>query len=321
METINNVVNSASKAIWGDQNTATTTGNETGGKEPVSGLQGKGTPTEPYDQGNAATPNEPVGKTDPFNSTSTTKAENDLPKPASTETPKTTSTDLPIHTKSDGTSKPHIPINPTSAATGGEPKPLQNTEGTGVTGTTQKFAPKGGDVIPSESSSNPGAAPASGAAPTTKQQGADRPSEGPTDKKEDSPDDILKKRDPNDHSGEPMKMHNGPDTKVPTTQEERRESKVGNPGGQHHGEEPKGTGEQWTKTSGLQADGGDFDATKPGAGKEADRLLEEKGIHRDGKGNMDSTPPASTGSGSADKEKVSKMEKIKEKLHIGHKDK
>lgn len=35
--------------------------------------------------------------------------------------------------------------------------------------------------------------------------------------------------------------------------------------------ESKGTGEQYVKTSGLQADGGDFDATKPGAGKEADR--------------------------------------------------
>lgn len=35
--------------------------------------------------------------------------------------------------------------------------------------------------------------------------------------------------------------------------------------------EAKGTGEQYVKTSGLKADGGDFDATKPGAGREADR--------------------------------------------------
>lgn len=33
----------------------------------------------------------------------------------------------------------------------------------------------------------------------------------------------------------------------------------------------EGTGEKYVRTSGLQADGGDFDATKPGAGKEADR--------------------------------------------------
>jgi hypothetical protein len=32
-----------------------------------------------------------------------------------------------------------------------------------------------------------------------------------------------------------------------------------------------GTGEQWIKSSGLKADGGNFDAAAPGAGKEADR--------------------------------------------------
>lgn len=32
-----------------------------------------------------------------------------------------------------------------------------------------------------------------------------------------------------------------------------------------------GTGEQWVKSSGLNADGGNFDAAAPGAGKEADR--------------------------------------------------
>lgn len=35
-----------------------------------------------------------------------------------------------------------------------------------------------------------------------------------------------------------------------------------------HGE---GTGEKYVKSSGLAADGGDFDVTKPGAGREADR--------------------------------------------------
>jgi hypothetical protein len=33
----------------------------------------------------------------------------------------------------------------------------------------------------------------------------------------------------------------------------------------------EGTGEQYVKSSGLKADGGDFDAMKPGAGREADR--------------------------------------------------
>ena len=57
METISNVVNTVSgtvtKAIYGEQ--PTTTDNETAGNEPVSGVQGKGTLTEPYDKGNSGT--------------------------------------------------------------------------------------------------------------------------------------------------------------------------------------------------------------------------------------------------------------------------
>lgn len=238
-----------------------------------------------------------------------------------------------------------IPTNPNNAAAIGGPNPLENTESTGVTGASaQKYAPAGGDAAPSSSSNNPGATPASGAAPGQKQQGADRPGDTPSgsNAKDDDADAILKKRDPNDHSGEPMHMHDGPE-KLPETQAERRESKVGNPGGQEHGKEPKGTGEEWVKTSGLHVDGGDFDATKPGAGREADReskwkrtsrslgrtlskadgvagILEEKGIRRDDKGAMENPEAASTGT--EHKDKVSKVAKLKEKLHIGgHKDK
>lgn len=38
--------------------------------------------------------------------------------------------------------------------------------------------------------------------------------------------------------------------------------------------EEKGTGEKYIKSTGLQADGGDFDATRAGAGREADREFE-----------------------------------------------
>ena len=33
----------------------------------------------------------------------------------------------------------------------------------------------------------------------------------------------------------------------------------------------EGTGEEWVRSSGIKAEGGDFDATAPGAGKEANR--------------------------------------------------
>jgi hypothetical protein len=35
----------------------------------------------------------------------------------------------------------------------------------------------------------------------------------------------------------------------------------------------EGTGEKYIKSSGLKADGGDFDAANPGAGREADRMF------------------------------------------------
>jgi hypothetical protein len=51
METVTNLANAASKAIWGQQ-PSTTQGNETAGEEPVSGVQGKGDLNEPFDKGN-----------------------------------------------------------------------------------------------------------------------------------------------------------------------------------------------------------------------------------------------------------------------------
>ena len=56
METISNIASTAtttvSNLIYGNQDAATKT-NETAGKEPVSGLTGKGTVNDPYDQGNS----------------------------------------------------------------------------------------------------------------------------------------------------------------------------------------------------------------------------------------------------------------------------
>jgi len=215
------------------------------------------------------------------------------------------------------------PINPNNAMAGGVPRPEHETDKTGVIGNMSKST-YGSDVVPTERSVNPGGAPSSTEQFEQKQQGPDRPGESPTGEqvstikeKKDDAEAVLKEHDPNDHSGEPMKMHGA--SEIPKTQEERRDSKIGMPGGQEHGKEPKGTGEQWVKTTGFAADHGDFDATKPGAAKEADRLLSDKGIHHDEKGNMDSVPEPT---GADHKDKVPLSEKIKTKLHIGsHKDK
>ncbi|KAF3769679.1 hypothetical protein M406DRAFT_343810 [Cryphonectria parasitica EP155] len=96
--------------------------------------------------------------------------------------------------------------------------------------------------------------------------------------------------------------------------EGQEEGKEGEPLGSSG--ENKGSGEEYVKSSGLQADGGDFDATKPGAGREADRLLEEKGIHNPAVEDAKRSEETSAGSESSDsKEKKSLKDKIKAKLH------
>ncbi|KAF2748792.1 hypothetical protein M011DRAFT_337989 [Sporormia fimetaria CBS 119925] len=236
------------------------------------------------------------------------------------------------------------PNNPSNVAAG-DSDPLRSTDKTGVISGHQGNAPKTDVVNPTSRSENPGGVPDSGATPQVKHQGIDQPTDKPTGEQQtairdskNEAEELLKKRDPNDHSGEPMKMHDGSESAIPNTQAERRNSKAGMPGGQEHGKDPKGTGEQWVKTSGTAADGGDFDATKPGAGREADRmwhwmirqmnkadmvagLMEEKGIKRSDKSPAEqpATATAASPSGTKEtKEKESLSEKLKHKLHIGH---
>jgi hypothetical protein len=201
------------------------------------------------------------------------------------------------------------------------------------------------DTTPN-TSTNPAS---SGAVPHQKQQGADRPGEEPNaeqsqavkgtkDAAEDSAsshpvhitsDEQREKlaekgelpHDPNDHSGEPMKMHAGGDPEKAvegetTKQKTDRSASVAQEGGGEHGK-VKGTGEQWVKTTGIAAEGGDFDATKPGAGKEATRLMEQKGIKTEGNKIDPDAPTAESAGPETEAEKTSKLAKLKEKLHIG----
>jgi len=174
--------------------------------------------------------------------------------------------------------------------------------------------------------------------PDKEQQGAKKPNEEPKDgndfqsklpHSDEEREKMMEKgdfpHDPNDHSGEPLHMHgeggekNKKEDDVSEDKAKTERSKsVAQEGGDPHGEK-KGTGTEYVKSSGMAADGGDFDASNPGAGVEATRLLEEKGIHKseDNKG-----PPQDLGDdnagGSQDAAKGSKLGKIKEKLHLKH---
>jgi hypothetical protein len=53
MESVKNVVNTATETIWGKNDAAQRTAhNETAGQEPVSGRTGAGNVDEPFDKGN-----------------------------------------------------------------------------------------------------------------------------------------------------------------------------------------------------------------------------------------------------------------------------
>ncbi|MCJ1252074.1 hypothetical protein MMC30_009312 [Trapelia coarctata] len=259
----------------------------------------------------------------------------------------------PSHDSTGPKSSDPLPSTTRSAQQGGEVHPHHTTDKTGVTDLhktdANSEAVHPSSVVPPSSSDEPnvggvshvkgsitglgGVEPSVGAQPDSaadvgqKQQGADRPVEepsgeqlgaikkkkekhegvqagsDPTDPTGDDGASAPPPKDPNDHSGEPL----GTVDHGAEGQGEKKKNEQEGPS------EEKGTGEKWVKTSGVAADGGDFDATKPGAGKEAERLLEEKGIKR--------TLPGESKEGDSDPFEMAGKRglgtKLKEKLHIG----
>ncbi|KUI64967.1 hypothetical protein VM1G_00142 [Cytospora mali] len=274
METINNLANTAAKAVWGDSNTNTTTTttenvhpgtetthNETKGTEPVSGKLGDTSKGEPFDAGNMESgatrdlkPTEGVPADNPSTTGDTgfKAAQADIRDPDSSATtdPKTEHARQNV----DDTGDLDTSANP-DKVDGPGPKPIEEVA-----------HERGGDAAAVTGAS--GSAGGAGAAEDGEEDG---------------------------------------------------------PGAKSKGE---GTGEQYVKSSGLAADGGDFDATKPGAGREADRLLGEKGIvnptaaaaetaHKGEEESPEkvSSDKSSTGSPDSKEKKPGLKEKIKAKLH------
>ncbi|KAG0127081.1 hypothetical protein HOY82DRAFT_580728 [Tuber indicum] len=209
-----------------------------------------------------------------------------------------------------GTGIPHTSDLNASSKLGSDfiSKPSSTNETAGQSQLSQPSAASTTDeaprIVAGVIGGGPGAAvePSAGAQPTHEQQSTDKSLEEPS-----SSGDCSSAVAPNMGGPKPlgsgMKLDSG-----------------------SHGE---GTGEKYERSTGLAADGGDFDATRPGAGREADRLLEEKGIHRAARGSTnleeerakkrhglhDKAPGESQGSGSEHKGLTTK---IKEKLHLGH---
>jgi len=171
--------------------------------------------------------------------------------------------------REQNTTDHRIPEGPTS--TGGQP------QGANVTGENQ-----GTNKNPFSSSNEPntgfggaGAQPSVNADPssaqqdTTKHQGGDRPNAEPDTTSTGSGDSGTT------GGGSMGRGAGGPGgMKLPDSENESK---------------GEGTGTLYEKSTGLACDGGDFDATRPGAAREADRLMEEKGI-KIGHGEADGVP-------------------------------
>ncbi|KAI6091986.1 hypothetical protein F4821DRAFT_226003 [Hypoxylon rubiginosum] len=289
METINNLASAATKAVWGESNTT---------QEPISGQTGDTSKGEPYDAGNIEDPKAQAAKAE------TTTGE-------TTTTPGTSTTTNTSTTHTNGASD-HTKDAEFSKATGraaeADDAPQNPSADLKAKSAPRDTSGAQNDVRdPEDPATHPKAAP------TDVNDAEDGPNEA---QNLDGPGPKPIEEVAREHGGDAGKIEGGAAADGSGSKEAPKEDEdEGGPGAKSKGE---GTGEQYVKTSGLKADGGDFDATKPGAGREADRLMEEKGMHGASKVSDLQQENSAETSGSGDKDKKDKKsigQKLKDKLH------
>ncbi|KAK0710978.1 hypothetical protein B0H67DRAFT_492546 [Lasiosphaeris hirsuta] len=255
METINNIATAASKAIWGP---------DTAHQEPVSGKSGDVSKGEPYDAGN-------MGSTHPAS----------IPSPTNRPLPGTEPDEL--NTKS--TAPDETGAQPVEMAL---PSRLKETTAAGTstsTSTPSTTTPTNSTPPPPPPPTNPTTVKDSSAQPGDSTQGQnDVRSPSNPDAQHFGGAAVAAKDNVDDASGG-LDVGDNPDKldgPGPRPLEAVAREHGGNAGaaldankkssgvlGQE--EHDSGSGELYVKSSGLRADGGDFDASAPGAGREADR--------------------------------------------------
>ncbi|KAK4174136.1 hypothetical protein QBC36DRAFT_219161 [Triangularia setosa] len=267
METINIIKDAATKVIWGEPEA---------NKEPVSGRMGNTAAGEPYDAGNIESTSTALKTTNPNpevepvntplktenNKTNTDRAvtnaefnQNANPSATSVELPPPTPSEKPAASASASASTSKPDTNPA------ETQPSSNLPGDTTHAQNDTRAP-----------TNPLAVHHS-VGETGK----------PDAKKnvDDSGDGVDKSNNPVKIDGpgprplEVVAKEHGGDAGAKAREKKGQRSNSVDTQEDHE----SGTGELYVRSSGLKADGGDFDAAKPGAGKEADRLMEEEKHH------------------------------------------
>ncbi|KAH7092046.1 hypothetical protein FB567DRAFT_516371 [Paraphoma chrysanthemicola] len=330
METITNAASAAattvSSLIYGQpaKNTETTStitdNNETAGKEPVSGEQGKGTVTEPFDKGNAENPIDTASK--PTGSTSS-NADDFLPLNPTVGKP--TTTEPSTATKSPTSGEPTIPIvplNPDVATMGGgKTNELASAESgaTEKTGTTDKVyketplddiklagAPGAGPTAPEYTPATPetNVTSATSEKPTT--SASDKPTEhSATETAKDSTSSST----PKDASSS---KKDGVNSEIDAILNKTPKAEHSVDDAEAESPHAKMTGKTVRQT----------DASKPGEGGEPKSLVAETSGHKSDSRKSSEQASSPTGGDEKSSKKMSALkDKLKDKLHIGSKDK
>ncbi|KAI1659643.1 hypothetical protein F4813DRAFT_353593 [Daldinia decipiens] len=273
METVSNVASAAVKAVWGE--------NKQNGPEPISGQTGDTSKGEPYDAGNIEDPKVQAARAE-------TNGQTNGEVNRSTEYTKDAQFSKETGTAVEAKDTPDNPSTKLKSRSipDDTTKAQNDVRSPEDPKTNPKSAPT--DVNDTEDGLN-------------EAQKLDGPGPKPLD-------EIAR-----EHGGDAGKIGKEESKPLPGKESESKSSgEDGDGDGPNAKSTGEGTGEQYVKSSGLQADGGDFDATKPGAGREADRLLGEKGIHPVGGAKDDD---ALEHDDKKDKDKKSIGQKIKNKLH------
>ncbi|KAL6862124.1 hypothetical protein J3F83DRAFT_746799 [Trichoderma novae-zelandiae] len=294
METINQIATSAAKAVWGDANAETH-------KEPISGATGDVSKGEPYDAGNL----------DPQDQSKVESSLNDKG-----DTPSDLAEGEYYALSSSAKYKP-LPETPDTQE---HPRDITKPQDTSKprdipTGT---LADKSTDTATDTSTGEPADKPAD--------KLTDKPTEPSANPEEGKPLDELTGKGPrpveelarenggnaaaasSDNSASaPQDKDNNGNKPQPSVEEKQKHEN-------DHAGDAAAEATEYVKTTGFAAEGGDFDAAKPGAGLEADRLMEQKGIKTDDD-SKGSGGRKSSDSGHHHKDKPSLGERIKNKLH------
>lgn len=298
METINSMASTAAKAIWGDNNNNTSENTNETNKTGTETMSNETKGTEPVSgklgDTSAGEPFDAGNIESGATKTSTSTA----PSTAQTGS-ESTSSGLPTTTSTDAT--PAGSKDSTGGPTSDHPS---------ATGDTGFKAPQADIRDPDSSTADP---KKEAERKNVDNTGGLDTSENPTKVEGAGPKPIE----------EVAKSHGGDAGSASKESSGAGGADEDGPGAKSKSE---GTGEQYVKSSGLAADGGDFDATKPGAGREADRLLEEKGMttqtaaaaasgKKTEEDKSDKSEKSTPDSPDSKKEKASLKDKIKAKLH------